>query len=49
MHNIIENLKNSRNILLTSHIHPDGDALGSQIAMGLALTAYGKTINRLNR
>ncbi|MBW2219102.1 MAG: bifunctional oligoribonuclease/PAP phosphatase NrnA [Deltaproteobacteria bacterium] len=48
MHNIIENLKNSRNILLTSHIHPDGDALGSQIAMGLALTAYGKTITFYN-
>jgi bifunctional oligoribonuclease and PAP phosphatase NrnA len=48
MHNIIENVNNSQHILLASHIHPDGDALGSQIAMGLALAAYGKTVTLYN-
>lgn len=39
---IINQLKKSRRVLLASHIHPDGDAIGSLIAMGLALTEMGK-------
>jgi bifunctional oligoribonuclease and PAP phosphatase NrnA len=31
-------------ILVTSHIRPDGDAIGSVLGMGLALKAIGKTI-----
>lgn len=30
--------------VLTSHARPDGDAIGSQIALGLALEALGKTV-----
>ncbi len=37
MQKIINHLKMSNNILLASHIHPDGDAIGSLIGMGLAL------------
>ena len=45
---MIERLNRSRHVLVTSHIHPDGDALGSQLAMGLALTAYGKRVTFYN-
>ena len=37
MINIINQLKNSRHIFLATHIHPDGDAIGSLLGMGLAL------------
>ncbi|MFO7558708.1 MAG: bifunctional oligoribonuclease/PAP phosphatase NrnA [Desulfobacterales bacterium] len=48
MHQIIEHLSNSRQILLTSHVRPDGDALGAMISMGLALTALGKHVTLYN-
>ncbi len=44
MHQIIDQLIKSSNVLVTSHVQPDGDALGSLIAMGLALSACGKKI-----
>ncbi len=42
MDKIIHHLKKSRHILIASHVNPDGDAVGSLIAMGLALTSVGK-------
>jgi phosphoesterase RecJ-like protein len=39
---IIRHLKNSNHVLLVSHTNPDGDAIGSLIAMGLALDALHK-------
>jgi len=41
-------LDNSSNILITSHLHPDGDAIGSMIAMGKALEKKGKNIYLYN-
>lgn len=41
MDNIVNHLKQSRNVLITSHINPDGDAIGSLVAMGAALEACG--------
>jgi phosphoesterase RecJ-like protein len=37
MNQIIQQLKKSRRVLLATHIHPDGDAIGSLLALGLAL------------
>jgi phosphoesterase RecJ-like protein len=34
--------------LLTTHINPDGDGIGSEVAMGLWLQALGKTVRVLN-
>ncbi len=34
--------------ILLSHIRPDGDAIGSQIALGHALEAMGKTVHYIN-
>ena len=42
MKQIVNHLKNSRSVLLATHVNPDGDAIGSLIAMGLALEALGK-------
>jgi len=35
--------------LLTSHQSPDGDSIGSQVAMAFALRALGKTVRLVNR
>lgn len=37
-------LQPAQRILLTSHIRPDGDAVGSLLGFGLALQAAGKTV-----
>lgn len=34
--------------VLLSHVRPDGDAIGSQIALGFALMAAGKTVHLIN-
>ena len=39
-----ELVKNSQSILLLAHEHPDGDALGSLLAMKLGLEKLGKTV-----
>lgn len=41
MNNIVNQLKKSRSVLITSHINPDGDAIGSLVAMGVALSTQG--------
>ncbi|MDR1165556.1 MAG: bifunctional oligoribonuclease/PAP phosphatase NrnA [Deltaproteobacteria bacterium] len=38
----IERLLNGKRILILGHHNPDGDALGSAVALGLALRALGK-------
>lgn len=35
--------------LITSHARPDGDAIGSQLAMALALDALGKRVRLVNK
>ena len=44
MNSIIQQFNNNNIILVISHAHPDGDAIGSLIAMGLALEALNKKI-----
>ncbi len=44
MDRIIYQLKNSQQVLLATHSNPDGDAIGSLIAMGLALASIDKKI-----
>ena len=41
MDNIVKQLGESRSVLITSHTNPDGDAIGSLVAMGMALKARG--------
>jgi bifunctional oligoribonuclease and PAP phosphatase NrnA len=41
---IKERLGDAQKILITSHIRPDGDAIGSLLGLGLALQNAGKTV-----
>ncbi len=41
-------LKNANSILLCTHAQPDGDAIGSTLAMGLALRSLGKQVTLLD-
>ena len=42
-------LKERQTFILVSHARPDGDAVGSQLALGLALRALGKTVRLVSR
>jgi phosphoesterase RecJ-like protein len=48
MEKIIRRLKQSDNILVMSHVNPDGDAIGSLIAMALSLEKWGKRTTMYN-
>jgi len=41
---IVSSLERARNVLLITHVYPDGDALGSQIALGFILEGLGKRV-----
>jgi len=45
---IAEAFQNHRSFVLMSHIRPDGDAIGSQLALGHALMEMGKTVHLIN-
>ncbi|MGD8368040.1 MAG: DHH family phosphoesterase [Desulfobacterales bacterium] len=48
MDELLRHLKDSRRVLLASHANPDGDAIGSLIAMGLSLQAMNKETTLFN-
>src|SRR4026208_2095442 len=37
-------LEKARNIIIASHVRPDGDAIGSLLGLGLALQNAGKSV-----
>jgi bifunctional oligoribonuclease and PAP phosphatase NrnA len=41
---VVAAIRARQRFVVTSHARPDGDALGSQVAMGLALKALGKDV-----
>lgn len=41
-------LARHQSFVLISHVRPDGDAIGSQIALGAALIAAGKSVHLIN-
>jgi phosphoesterase RecJ-like protein len=46
---IREELMRRSRFLITSHARPDGDSIGSQVAMAAALRALGKSVRLVNR
>jgi phosphoesterase RecJ-like protein len=46
---VAEAIRRNNAFLLTSHARPDGDAIGSQLAMAFALDALGKRVRLVNR
>ena len=45
---ICEAMLQRRRFVITSHARPDGDAIGSQVAMALALRALGKDVHMVS-
>ena len=43
-----EVLRSRNSFILLSHVRPDGDAIGSQLALGFALMAMGKSVRMIN-
>jgi phosphoesterase RecJ-like protein len=43
-----EALRHHQSFVLLSHVRPDGDAIGSQIALGYSLLAMGKSVRLIN-
>jgi phosphoesterase RecJ-like protein len=48
MERIVQRINDSRHILIASHAEPDGDSLGSLVALGLALSKLGKKVTLYN-
>jgi bifunctional oligoribonuclease and PAP phosphatase NrnA len=46
---IVEEIARGRRFLITSHARPDGDSIGSQVALALALEGLGKQVTIVNR
>ena len=45
MNEIIQIINEKDNFVITSHHHPDGDAIGSSLALYLALKSLGKKVD----
>lgn len=45
---ICETIRNARRFLISSHARPDGDSIGSQLAMAYALRELGKEVRLVN-
>lgn len=41
---LVSKLKEADNVLIATHVYPDGDALGSQLALGAGLESLGKKV-----
>lgn len=48
LNQIVEHIRSADNFLVLSHVSPDGDALGSMLAMGELLAALGKNVTLFN-
>ncbi len=46
---IKDKIKKSESIALTCHINPDGDCIGSMLALGLALSSAGKDVHMVSQ
>jgi bifunctional oligoribonuclease and PAP phosphatase NrnA len=45
---IAEEIRKSQSIVILTHVRPDGDAIGSQLALTLSLSALGKKVETWN-
>ncbi len=46
---VAEEIRRRQRFVLTCHVRPDGDAIGSELAMAYALRALGKQVRVVNR
>jgi phosphoesterase RecJ-like protein len=47
-HDIGQAIRHAQRILVTSHIRPDGDSIGSLLGLGLALRSIGKEVSMVS-
>jgi len=45
---IVESLRKNDRVVIASHVNPEADAIGSTVALGLALEALGKSVHLYN-
>lgn len=45
---VIDLINDNKKFLILSHAHPDGDAIGSTLALGISLKAMGKDVTMYN-
>ena len=45
----VDAIRSKRRFVLSSHARPDGDSIGSQVAMAYALRALGKEVTIVNK
>ncbi len=48
LHQVVEKLQKTGRLVLLSHVLPDGDCIGSMLALGKALRALGKEVTMVN-
>ncbi|MDA0986991.1 MAG: bifunctional oligoribonuclease/PAP phosphatase NrnA [Bacteroidetes bacterium] len=48
VNSILDLILNSNKIIISTHVSPDADAIGSEVAMALALTQLGKNVQIIN-
>ena len=46
---VVETIQPHTDFLIVSHVRPDGDSVGSQLALALILQALGKNVQILSR
>ena len=46
---IVQAIRSRDRFVISSHSRPDGDSIGSQLAMAYALRALGKTVHVVNK
>jgi bifunctional oligoribonuclease and PAP phosphatase NrnA len=49
LQHIVDAIRERQRFVVSSHERPDGDSIGSELAMALALRALGKTVRVVNR
>src|SRR5439155_8216429 len=49
LHRIVDAIRARQRFVLSSHARPDGDSIGSQLALAYALTALGKDVRVVNK
>src|SRR4026207_2530598 len=49
LHQIVEAIRSRRRFVISSHARPDGDSIGSQLAMAYALRGLGKDVRGGNK
>ena len=46
---ILEAIRRAKTICVVGHVRPDGDCIGSQVGLALALQNFGKQVTEIGR